>query len=498
MKRRDFVTLLAAAAAVAVPQRLRAQQPRIATIGILVTGNASPNEYLTGLREALRDVGLIEGQNVRLEVRTAEGRAGLLPEKAAELVRLKVDVIVASLTPSVKAAKEATSDIPIVMAPAGDPLETGLVASLARPGGNVTGVSTAAAEVAGKTIELIHEVFPSARRVAVLANATDSFTKPYLAQVEDGGRRTGLAIETFMQRPDAPLEPAFEAMRAKAADALIVQGTMSRKEVVELAIKYRLASFGSQRTWPMAGGLMSYSASFAEMYALAAGYVDKILKGRKPADLPVAQPTKFDLVINMKTAKALGLDDSGGVPGARRRGDRIGLRTFARHRDLPRLHTGCLLAPTVRGALSPEELPDLPQQALELDRLGIELVASGLDGFFARAGKRMRRQRDHGDVAGARVAFQPPRRFPAVDHRQVEVHQDQVRLVLERGRAALFAVLRDQHLEFIQQLEPHLEHVDVVVVVFDVEKSGHDTAFAAAGAPSLATRRRMRAMSSEG
>ena len=191
------------------------------------------------------------------------------------------------------------------MAPAGDPLETGLVASLARPGGNVTGVSTAAAEVAGKTIELIHEVFPSARRVAVLANATDSFTKPYLAQVEDGGRRTGLAIETFMQRPDAPLEPAFEAMRAKAADALIVQGTMSRKEVVELAIKYRLASFGSQRTWPMAGGLMS--ASFAEMYALAAGYVDKVLKGRKPADLPVAQPTKFDLVINMKTAKALGL-----------------------------------------------------------------------------------------------------------------------------------------------------------------------------------------------
>lgn len=255
MKRRDFVTLLAAAAAVAVPQRLRAQQPRIATIGVLVTGNASPNEYLTGLREALRDVGLIEGQNVRLEVRTAEGRAGLLPEKAAELVRLKVDLIVASLTPSVKAAKEATSDIPIVMAPAGDPLETGLVASLARPGGNVTGVSTAAAEVAGKTIELIHEVFPSARRVAVLANATNSFTKPYLAQVEDGGRRTGLAIEAFLQRPDAPLEPAFEAMRAKAADALIVQGTMSRKEVVELAIKYRLASSGSQRTWPMAGGL---------------------------------------------------------------------------------------------------------------------------------------------------------------------------------------------------------------------------------------------------
>jgi putative tryptophan/tyrosine transport system substrate-binding protein len=166
-------------------------------------------------------------------------------------VRLKVDVIVASLTPSVKAAKEATSDIPIVMAPAGDPLQTGLVASLARPGGNVTGVSTAAAEVAGKTIELIHEVFPSARRVAVLANATDSFTKPYLAQVEDGGRRTGLAIEAFVQRPDAPLEPAFEAMRAKAADALVVQGTMSRKEVVELAIKYRLASEVNARgRWP--------------------------------------------------------------------------------------------------------------------------------------------------------------------------------------------------------------------------------------------------------
>ena len=306
-KRRDFITLLAATAAMAAPRRLRAQPQRIATIGVLVTGNASPDEFLTGLREALREVGLIEGQNVRLEVRTAGGRAALLPEKAAELVRLKVDVIVASLTPSIKAAKDATSDIPIVMAPAGDPLETGLVASLARPGGNVTGVSTAAAEVAGKTIELIHEVFPSATRVAVLANATDSFTRPYLAQIEEGGRRTGLAIDTFTERPDAPLEPAFEAMRAKQPDALIVQGTMSRKDVVELAIKYRLASFGSQRTWPMAGGLMSYSASFAEMYVLAAGYVDKILKGRKPADLPVAQPTKFDLVINMKTAKALGL-----------------------------------------------------------------------------------------------------------------------------------------------------------------------------------------------
>jgi putative tryptophan/tyrosine transport system substrate-binding protein len=304
MRRRELVTFLGAAA-VLWPLPLRAQQGKMVTLGILVTGNPGPEEFGQGFRRALRDIGLIEGQNIRLEVRSAE--AARLPEKAAELVRLKVDIIVASLTPSVAAAKQATSDIPIVMVSVGDPEATGLVATLARPGGNITGVSSAAAEVAGKSVEVLRELFPSARRVAVLASETDPFSKPYLAQIERGARSLGIEIEAIMAQPGAPQAQAFEAMSAKRADALIVQGSISRKETADLALEHRLPSFGSNRSWPLGGGLISYSASFVEMYREAAGYVDKILKGRKPADLPVALPTKFDLVVNMKTAKALGV-----------------------------------------------------------------------------------------------------------------------------------------------------------------------------------------------
>ena len=212
-------------------------------------------------------------------------------------------MIVAQLTPAVQAARQATSDIPIVMAAAGDPLGTGLVSSLARPGGNITGVSTAAAEVAGKSVELIHELFPSVRRVAVLANEVDPFSN---AQISQAARSIGLEVQPVMGRPSAPQEPYFETMSAKRAEALIVQGSMIRKGTADLAIKHRLPSFGGG-AWPKEGGLISYSASLAEVYREAAGYVDKILKGRKPADLPVSQPTKFELVINLKTAKALGL-----------------------------------------------------------------------------------------------------------------------------------------------------------------------------------------------
>jgi putative ABC transport system substrate-binding protein len=193
------------------------------------------------------------------------------------------------------------------MAPAGDPVATGLVASLARPGGNVTGITTAAAEVAGKSLELIRELFPASRRVAVLANDADPFTKPYLAQIEQGAKGLNFEVQPIMLRPSAPLEPAFEAMSANHADAVIVQGSLMRKEAVELAIKHRLPSVGSNRVWPAMGGLMSYSASFEEMYRQAAGYVAMILSGRKPADLPVALSTKFNLVVNMNMAKAIGL-----------------------------------------------------------------------------------------------------------------------------------------------------------------------------------------------
>ena len=254
LRRRKFIALLSgAAAAVLGPRAARGQQGKIPTIGVLVTGNPSPEAFLNGLRDGLRHFGYPEGQNLRLEVRSAEGKAALLPEKAAELVRLKVDVIVAFLTPSVQAARHATSDIPIVMAPAGDPVATGLISSLARPGGNITGMSAAAAEVAGKSLELIRELIPSARRIAVLANETDPFTTPYLAQIGQGARGFGLEVEPIMGRPGESQASAFEAMSAKRIHALIVQGTMIRKDTADLALKHRLPSSGASRAWPMAG-----------------------------------------------------------------------------------------------------------------------------------------------------------------------------------------------------------------------------------------------------
>ena len=305
MKRREFIALLGGAAA--WPLAARAQQPKIATVGILVAGNTSPEAFLQGFRAALAAAGLIEGQNVQLEVRSAEGSDTLLPQKATELVRLKADVIVASLTPAVQAARHATSDIPIVMAAAGDPVATGLISSLARPGGNITGVSGAAVETAGKRLELIRDLVPSVRRVAVLANETDPFALPFVTQLGQSARSIDMEIEPILVRPDAPQAPAFEAMSAKQVDAFIIELGTIRPESAELAIKHRLPSSGP-RAWPSAGGLIGYSGNVAEIHRLAADYVDKILKGRRPADLPVALPTKFDLTVNLKTAKALGLE----------------------------------------------------------------------------------------------------------------------------------------------------------------------------------------------
>ena len=306
MKRREFITLLGGAAA-AWPVGARGQQKRIPTVGILLTGNTEPEIFLKGFRESLRKAGYIDGENIRLQVRSAEGQTELLPKRAAELVALKVDLIVTSLTPAALAAKQATSTIPIVMAPAGDPVATGLIASLARPGGNLTGVSAASAELAGKTLELIREVIPNAHRVGVLANELDSFTPTLLSQISQGARTLGIEIVPVMTRPRAPSEAAFMTMSSKQVDALVVQGTVVSESVFNLAIKHRLPSFASNRQVARSGGLMTYSASAAEVFREAADYVDKILNGRRPADLPVSQPTRFELVINLKTAKALGM-----------------------------------------------------------------------------------------------------------------------------------------------------------------------------------------------
>ena len=306
MHRREFIAIVGGVAA-ALPLATRAPAARVPVIGVLLTGNPEPNIFLKGFQEALWEAGYVDGQNIRLEVRSAEGKSSLLSEKAAELAGLKVEIIVASLTPAIQAAMQATSDIPIVMAPTGEPVGTGLVASLARPGGNVTGVSAATAELVGKSLELVRETIPSARRVAVLANEADPLAKPFVERIDQGARSIGLEILITFVRPETPLDAAFVAISSKQADAVIVQGSLQRKELFDLAIKHRLPSFSSNRQIVASGGLMTYAANSTEVQRGVVGYVDKILKGVKPADLPVMQPTKFELIINLNTAKALGL-----------------------------------------------------------------------------------------------------------------------------------------------------------------------------------------------
>jgi len=307
VRRREFITLLGGAAA-AWPLAARAQQARVYTIGVLTLTSPSPEPLLEALREGLHDAGYVEGRNLRLEIRSAAGRPDLQLEKATELVHLKVDLIITFFTPTALAAKQATRDIPIVMAGAGDPVAVGLVATLARPGGNVTGQSSGGAEVAGKSVELIRELIPAARRVGVLADESDPFAKPYMAQIGQAAGSAGMEVETIMTRPGQPLDAAFETLTGKRVDGLIIQGSIARKEMLDLAIKHRLPALTSTRLGPPLGALMSYASDYVTLARESAVYVDKILKGAKPADLPVAFPTKFELIINHKTANALGLE----------------------------------------------------------------------------------------------------------------------------------------------------------------------------------------------
>jgi putative tryptophan/tyrosine transport system substrate-binding protein len=307
MKRREFMSLFGAAAAV-WPLAGRAQQPaKLPTVGALVIGSTDPEQFWRDFRQGLRDLGYVEGQNIRFEFRSAQGQANRVPELAAELVRLKVDVIVTWFTPPTQAAKQATHEIPIVMADTGDPIGTGLVASLPRPGGNVTGIASVTAELAGKSVQLIRDMLPSARRVTALANATDPFSKPFLEQIKLGGEATGTTINPVNIGGSEELEAAFAAMEKDRPDAVIVQPSLPSKRAAELALKQRVPAVSVPRWFAEEGGLMSYSPRYADLFHKAAVYVDKILKGAHPADLPVEQPTRFELVINMKTAKALGL-----------------------------------------------------------------------------------------------------------------------------------------------------------------------------------------------
>ena len=305
VRRRTFITLVGGAAV--WPLAARAQQPNVATIGVLVHGAPGWQEFWQLFPKALRDLGYIDGKNIRFEFRSDQGQISNLPELAAELTRLKVNVIVSWFTPAAIAAKHATQEIPIVCALCGDMVGTGLVDSLARPGGNVTGSSSLTAELSGKIVELIREIVPSAQRVAALANAPDPFSKSFLKQIQLAGEATRTAIDPIMIHSGEELDAAFAAIERSRPAAVIIQPSLPTKRVAELALSHRIPAVCAWRDFAHDGGLAAYFSAEAEMYRRAAVFVDKILKGTKPAELPVEQPTKFELVINLKTAKALGI-----------------------------------------------------------------------------------------------------------------------------------------------------------------------------------------------
>ena len=303
MRRREFITLVGGAAA--WPLSARAQQPeRLRRVGVLLVTGPEP---LGPFREALGDLGYVEGKNIQIEVRSAQGKETHLPELAAELVRSRMDVIIAVQTPAAHAAKNATRDIPVIIM-AGDPIATGLISNLARPDGNLTGFSATAAEAAAKSLELITEIKPGARRVGVLGNADDPFMKPFFEQIRRGAPGVRLDVHQIIVRGSDELNGAFATIARERADAVVIQGSLPVKLTVDLALKYQMPSLSTQKSAVEAGILMSYSASFAERARVIVSYVDQILKGAKPADLPVQQPTRYELTINLKTAKALGLE----------------------------------------------------------------------------------------------------------------------------------------------------------------------------------------------
>lgn len=307
MRRRDFIRIVAGSATV-WPLVARGEPSRVARIGALYIGIADADSFKKELREGLRELGYVEGQNIAFEFRSAEGKLDQLPRLAAELVRLKVDVIVALYVPCALAAKQATRDIPIVII-AGDPVETGIVSSLAHPGGNITGVSLMASALAGKSVQLFRDMLPSARRVGVLGHATNPvFAKAMLDEVLRAGGPTGLKIQpVLMIRGPDEADTAFATMVRDRADAVVVQGSLAIKSLTDMAIKHRLPTASTARSFADIGGLMAFGADGPAAIRHGAKFVHRILQGKQPKDIPIEQPTKFELAINLKTAKAIGL-----------------------------------------------------------------------------------------------------------------------------------------------------------------------------------------------
>jgi len=309
MRRREFIGGMASCAA--WPLAARAQKPRTARIGYLNSISAPSAD--AALAEGLRDLGWIEGKNLSIERRVCSGDAQCLVKSALELVELKVEIIVAVATASTQAAKAATSSIPIVFAATGDPIGQGFVTNLAHPGANLTGTSfDAGPEIPTKQLQLIIETVPRVSRVAVLWNPTSPFIRTYWQFVQDAASALRVRIHSEQAKEPKDFVPAFDAIAREHADALLVLSdaftSAHRVELARLAAEHRLPAMYGHNLYTEAGGLMSYGPSIPDLLRRAAAYVDKILKGANPADLPVQQPVKFDLIINLKTAKALGLE----------------------------------------------------------------------------------------------------------------------------------------------------------------------------------------------
>jgi len=309
--RRAFLGTLAGGL-LAAPFVEAQQAGKVYRIGVLEPTSMALNAAnLDAFRKGLRELGYVEGRNMMIEYRSADGRSERFPDLAAELVRLKVDVILTRGTPAVMAAKNATGTIPVVMAASGDPVLSGVVSSLARPGGNVTGLSAVVVEVSGKRLELIREVVPGVSRVAALFNMSNPNDALQWKETETAAPTLRVQLQLLDVRKPGDFAGAFDAAVKGRAGALFVGldalTWANHRPIVELAAKHRLPAIYGGREFVNAGGLIAYGVSYPHLYHRAASYVDKILKGAKPADLPIEQPTKFELVINLKTAKALGL-----------------------------------------------------------------------------------------------------------------------------------------------------------------------------------------------
>jgi len=310
MRRREFIALLAGSTAV-WPLAARAQAVKMPTIGLMGSGTqAAQSQWTSAFLDRLRELGWIDGRNIAIEYRWAEGRNERFAEIADELVRLKVDVIVTHNTPGPLAAKKATSVIPIVFATAGDPVGTGIVASLARPGGNITGLSGQAPDAVERRLELLREVVPGLRRLAVVSDVDSPLTVLETSEVQKAARRLAIEVAAFGIRRDQDIAGAFEAFRERAEALYCIANPIifrNRIRINTFALAARLPTMYVVREYVEAGGLMSYGPNWPSMWRRAGDLVDKILRGAKPADIPVEQPTRFDLVLNLTTAKALGL-----------------------------------------------------------------------------------------------------------------------------------------------------------------------------------------------